>query len=55
VLITLTEARRFLGRLVTQARATGEVITITDRDQPVARLVPIPPDGPARSETESSP
>jgi prevent-host-death family protein len=53
VLITLTEARRALGRLVTQARASGETITITDRDQPVARLVPIPPDGPARPEEPS--
>ena len=43
MLITLTEARRRLGRLITQARITGESITITDRDEPVATLVPVIP------------
>jgi prevent-host-death family protein len=48
VLIPLTEARRRLGRLITEARISGEPVTITDRDEPVATLVPvIPPPRPA--------
>jgi prevent-host-death family protein len=43
VVITLTEARRRLGRLVTHARISGESIIITDRDEPVAMLVPVVP------------
>ena len=43
MLITLTEARRRLGRLITQARISGETITITDRDEPVATLIPVIP------------
>lgn len=43
MLITLTDARRRLGRIITLARISGEPITITDRDEPVATLVPIPP------------
>jgi prevent-host-death family protein len=45
VLITLTEARRKLGRIITQSRITGEEVTITDRDEPVATIVPVPPQG----------
>ena len=41
--VTLTEARRKLGRLITQARITGESVTITDRDEPVATLIPVIP------------
>jgi prevent-host-death family protein len=47
VLITLTEARRKLGRIITQSRITGEEVTITDRDEPVATIVPVPPQGQA--------
>ena len=43
MLITLTEARRKLGRLITQARITGEPVTITDRNEPVATLTPVIP------------
>jgi prevent-host-death family protein len=43
MLVTLTEARRKLGRLITQARISGESVTITDRDEPVATLVPVTP------------
>lgn len=43
MLITLTEARRTLGRLITRARITGEQVIITDRDEPVATLTPVPP------------
>ena len=43
MLITLTEARRSLGRVITRARITGEPVVITDRDEPVATLTPVPP------------
>jgi prevent-host-death family protein len=43
VMITLTEARRKLGRLITQARISGASVTITDRGEPVATLVPVVP------------
>jgi prevent-host-death family protein len=41
VLITLTEARRTLGRVITRARITGEPVVITDRDEPVVTLIPM--------------
>lgn len=43
--ITLTEARRNLGRIITRARITREEVTITDRDEPVATIVPVLPQG----------
>jgi prevent-host-death family protein len=52
VVITLTEARRKLGRLITQARISGENVTVTDRGEPVAMLVPMVPPRPAE---ESAP
>jgi prevent-host-death family protein len=56
VLITLTEARRRLGRVITHARISGESVTITDRDEPVAVLVPvIPPQAAAPGETAGVP
>ena len=51
VLITLTDARRRLGRIITQARISGEPVTITDMGEPVATLVPlIPPQRPTPDE-----
>jgi prevent-host-death family protein len=43
VLITLTEAARKLGRLITQARISGEPVTITNHGEHVATLVPVVP------------
>jgi antitoxin (DNA-binding transcriptional repressor) of toxin-antitoxin stability system len=45
--VTLEEAGAQLTRLVEQARARGEdVIFTTGDDQPVAKLVPLPPPRP---------
>ena len=38
----LTEAQRKLGRLITDARISGEPVTITVYGRPVATLVPVP-------------
>lgn len=35
-----------LGRIITQARITGEAVTITDRGEPVAALLPVIPPQP---------
>lgn len=40
VLVTLTEIRRTLGRLIAQARITGQPVIITDQGEPVAMLIP---------------
>ena len=43
VTIPLTQASRMLGHLITDARISGEPVTITVHDRPVARLVPVVP------------
>ena len=43
VLITLTDARPILGRLIRLARITGQSVTITEQGEPVADLVPRAP------------
>lgn len=42
VLITLTDFGRRPGRIITEARVTGEPVTITEYGEPVATLTPVP-------------
>ena len=42
VTIPLTQASRMLGHLITDARISGEPVTITVHGRPVAKLVPEP-------------
>ena len=43
VLITLTDARPILGRIIRLARITGEPVTITEYGEPVAVITPVAP------------
>jgi prevent-host-death family protein len=44
VMITLTDFRRRLGRLLAEARLSGEAITITNYGEHIATVIPaIPP------------
>ena len=43
MLITLTKARGMLGRLITEARISGEPVTITEYGEPVAVITPVAP------------
>jgi prevent-host-death family protein len=43
VTIPLTKAQRNLGRLITDARISGEPVTITVHGRPVAKLIPLAP------------
>jgi prevent-host-death family protein len=54
VKITLTEARRYLGRTITKARVTGEPVTITDYGEVVAVLTPVMPGQEAPAEPQAS-
>ena len=43
VLITLTDARPILGRIIRLARITGEPVTIAEYGEPVAVITPVAP------------
>jgi prevent-host-death family protein len=43
VTIPLTQASRMLGHLITDARISGEPVTITVHGRPVAKIIPLAP------------
>jgi prevent-host-death family protein len=43
VTIPLTQASRMLGHLITDARISGEPVTITMHGRPVAKIIPLAP------------
>jgi prevent-host-death family protein len=54
VTIPLTQASRMLGHLITDARISGEPVTITVHGRPVAELVPLFPVIPEQRQSPES-